>query len=364
MQKKFFEEIPFVRAIACIMVVFVHVSSGTITAADGSTNVLNLYLYELPRLGTPIFAVISAFLLFSSVKRNGFALKRFFSSRTTKIVVPFIIWTLFYLSFRKYFYGDELFIDAQHTAKYFLIGTGYYHLYFMITVIQFYIIFPLLQLIRNRKTLLVFFFVSLLVNFYWFAAAETHTGIELLDAAINHRSFLFNWIGFFFFGAVLAYYYEEILSFVKRQKLALFGITSVMFLLLCMEIDPENIFTSSRPVNLLYVPIFVLFLLSIQGIIAKVPFILKGLNVIGNYSMGIYLVHPMVKGVIRRIIPPNYWEPQLILVTIGIILVISLLIVQLILFLPKASYLIPVGKAKKSAVLVKEKISSQTSTAI
>lgn len=78
MRKKFFEEIPFIRAVACIMVILVHVTSGTIIAEDGSVNYLNLYLYQLTRLGTPIFAVVSAFLLFSSVKRNGFNIKRFF----------------------------------------------------------------------------------------------------------------------------------------------------------------------------------------------------------------------------------------------------------------------------------------------
>ncbi|PSL40777.1 surface polysaccharide O-acyltransferase-like enzyme [Planomicrobium soli] len=364
MQKKFYEEIPFVRAIACIMVVFVHVSSGTITAANGSINTLNLYLYELPRLGTPIFAVISAFLLFGSVNRRGFNIKHFLTSRTTKIVLPFIIWTLIYLSFKKYFYSNEIFPDAQSTAKYFLVGTGYYHLYFMITVIQFYIMFPLLQLIRNRKMLLGFFFVSLLVNLYWFTGSKIHTGIDLLDIIIGHRSFLLNWIGFFMFGAVLVSYYSEILKFVKRQKVVLFVSAILIFLALCLEIDPNNIFTSSRPINLLYVPIFVLFLLSIQGLIAKVPFILSGLNIIGNYSMGIYLVHPMVKGILRRNTPPSFWEPELILVTIGIVLLTSLIIVHLIMFLPKANYLIPIGKAKRNSPVVKENLSTSVSNSL
>jgi probable poly-beta-1,6-N-acetyl-D-glucosamine export protein len=364
MQKKFFEEIPFVRAIACIMVVFVHISSGTITADDGSTNTLNLYLYQLPRLGTPIFAVISAFLLFSSVKQRGFDLKRFFLSRTTKIVLPFVIWTLFYLWVKIYFYGDEVFTDAQSIMKYFLIGTGYYHLYFMITVIQFYIIFPLIQLIHKRTILLALFALSVLLNVYWFSGPEINTGIELLDVIMGHRSFVLNWIGFFLFGAVLAYYYSEVLAFVKRQKLLLFVLTGLMFILLCLEIDSENIFTSSRPANLIYVPIFVMYLLCIQGLAAKVPFLLKSLNVVGNYSMGIYLVHPVVKVVLKRILPSEYWQSGLILVTIGIVLVISMIIVRAILFLPKANFLIPIGKTKQKAMPLKGKFSDSMSKAI
>lgn len=348
MQKKFFEEIPFVRAIACIMVVFVHVTSGTITASDGSTNTLNLYLYELPRLGTPIFAVISAFLLFSSVKRNGFDIKRFFFSRTSKIVIPFVIWTFFYLWVKTYFYNNDVFADTQNIANYFLVGTGYYHLYFMITVIQFYVLFPLLQFIHKRKLLIALFLLSIPVNIYWFSAPEIHTGIDMLDIILAHRSFILNWISFFLFGAVLAYSYEEVLAFVKRRRTFLVSMTILMFGALFLEVNPEQIFTSSRPVNLLYVPIFVLFLLSIQNLVAKFPLLLSILNVVGNYSMGIYLVHPVIKVILRRTLPEAYWEPQLILGTIAIVLAISVVVVRLILLLPKANYLIPVGKSKRS----------------
>ena len=346
MHKKFFEEIPFIRAIACIMVVLVHVTSGTITAENGSVNYLNLYLYQLTRLGTPIFAVVSAFLLFSSVKRSGFNIKRFFLSRTTKILLPFILWTFGYLYFKIYS-GQDVFTDKERTIKYFVLGTGYYHLYFIITVIQFYIIFPLLQLIRGRKLVLTLFFLSLPLNAYWLMNAEGNTQIELLNSILTHRSFLLNWISFFMFGAVLAHFYSEILEFVKRQKLLFLILAGLVFTALCVEINPDHIFTSSRPINLIYVPVFVLFLLSIHEKISKNPMVIKVLNVIGNYSMGIFLVHPFVKVQISKYLTSDFWNTPLILVTTILIMFISMVIIRLILFLPKSNYLVPVGKAKR-----------------
>lgn len=346
MGKKFYEEIPFVRAIACMMVVSVHISVGTITADDGSTHYLNLYLYQLTRLGTPIFAIISAFLLYSSVKRNGFNFKKFISSRTVKVIFPFVIWTIIYLCYKSYM-GQEVFANPQKNINYFLFGTGHYHLYFMVTVIQFYILFPLLQLIRVRKLLLFVFLASIPFNAYWLLHAEMNTQYEYLNVMFTHRSSVLHWISFFLFGAVLAAYYEEVLLFVNKHKAFFAILAGIMFTALVIEIDSENIFSSSRPINLLYVPLFVLFLLSIYQFIAKSKVLVNLFNLVGNYSMGIYLVHPLVKLQVIRVLPPEFWEPPLILVTFLIILSLSILVTRLILFLPLSSYIVPVGKSKR-----------------
>ena len=348
MGKKFFEEIPFVRAIACMMVVFVHITVGTITADDGSTNYLNLYLYQMTRLGTPIFAIISAFLLYSSVRRSGFSLKKFISSRTMKVVSPFILWTIVYLTYKAFYLEQDVFANPERNIGYFLFGTGHYHLYFMVTVIQFYILFPLLQLVRVRKILLALFFLSIPFNAYWLLYAEASTPYKFFNIFLTHRSSVLHWISFFLFGAVLAAYYTEILTFLKKRWLILSVLAGIMFTALFIEIDPENIFSSSRPINLLYVPLFVLFLLSIHQFIAKIPLVLKAFNLVGNYAMGIYLVHPIVKLQVLRVLPPEFWDPPLILVTFLIILAVSMLVVRLILFLPFANFIVPVGKAKKA----------------
>lgn len=349
MGKKFFEEIPFVRAIACMMVVSVHITVGTIVAEDGSTNQLNLYLYQMTRLGTPIFAIISAFLLYSSVLRSGFSFKRFITSRTVKVVSPFLIWTVLYLSYKTFYLEKDMFANPERTIGYFVFGTGHYHLYFMVTVIQFYILFPLLQLVRVRKLLLALFFLSIPFNAYWLMYAEAATPYKFLNLFLTHRSSVLHWISFFLFGAVLAAYYKEILKVVKKQWILLAALASIMFTALAIEIDPENIFSSSRPINLLYVPLFVLFLLAMHQFVAKSSIILKAFNLVGNYSMGIYLVHPLVKLQLLRVLPSEFWDPPLILMTFLIILIASMLVVRLILLLPFSSFIVPVGKAKPHA---------------
>ncbi len=80
-QKNFFDEIPFVRAIACLLVVMIHTTARAYMPEKSHFfNEISLYLNQVSRLGTPIFAVISAFLLTSSVINRGFYLKKFMTS--------------------------------------------------------------------------------------------------------------------------------------------------------------------------------------------------------------------------------------------------------------------------------------------
>lgn len=77
---------------------YVHLSvSYTGNENNHSMAIIAGYLSQIGRLGTPVFAVISAFLFTHSVLKRGFDLNYFIKSRFTKIFVPYIIWTTVYL---------------------------------------------------------------------------------------------------------------------------------------------------------------------------------------------------------------------------------------------------------------------------
>ncbi|MGE7663623.1 acyltransferase family protein [Peribacillus sp. NPDC097197] len=227
---------------------------------------------QFTRLGTPVFAVLSAFLLFSSVKNRGFNLKKFMLSRTTKIVFPFIIWTTAYLIYLSYtgweFHENKLiFIFSNY-----VLGEGFYHLYFIVTIIQFYCIFPLLQLVRNKSTLLLLFFISLPLNYLSLLIFDNKLFLGNLggiEHIIIHSSFVMNWISYFLLGAVIAYYYPNIKDFCNKNVKLLTFLFFTVILAISFEINPDSLFVSARPINLVYIPVFVLFLLSIYQFIAK-----------------------------------------------------------------------------------------------
>jgi len=100
---KYYDEVPIIRSVAAMLVVAIHtvnsiaLSGGTFTS-DGLG-----YVNQIARLGTPIFAVISAFLLTISVVNKGFNLDYF----VNHVLVKY----LFLISFGQYFtYYIEPFI--------------------------------------------------------------------------------------------------------------------------------------------------------------------------------------------------------------------------------------------------------------
>lgn len=341
----YYDEIPFIRAIACLMVVLVHVTAHNYNYSLGQfSDPLSLMLNQLSRLGTPLFAAISAFLLFSSVRHRGFKLSDFFLSRTVKIVLPFVIWTFAYLVYR-YTQGADVFSNVKNVLLHLVLGTGFSHLYFVATVIQFYLLFPLLQRVRKRNTLLILFAISLPVNAVWLVP-ELRPSLGLLETVTAHRSFILQWISYFLFGGLLAYYYEEWKAFVLKYKFAILAAFTLVGIGLAIEIRPDRLLTSSRPMNLLYIPITFLSLLWLYTTIKTKTKLVRSLEVIGNYSMGIYLVHPFVLIILRKYMPPASWEPVFIgfsfLLTVGI----SLLLLRILAMVPFARFIVPIGTSK------------------
>jgi probable poly-beta-1,6-N-acetyl-D-glucosamine export protein len=347
--KKIYMEIHFIRAIACLLVVMVHVTAAYYSINNRTFDSFSLSLNQFARLGTPVFAVISGFLLFNSVKNKGFQLKHFFISRTTKILMPFIIWTIVYLLIRKWYLHQTLLTDWQDFFySYLVLGDGFYHLYFMVTVLQFYILFPLLQLLRNKVIILFTFIFTCIISYFSLSSIEWGSVIEndYLRKIVTDRSFITNWLTYFLLGAVMAYYWETVVELSYKYYKLLGILFGLVILSIGMEFTNKGILTSSRPSLIIYIPIFVLFLLSIYPKIANSFVVRNILTFIGKYSMGIYLIHPFVVTFLKAWIPVGIWKIEYLLLIYVVTVLLSIGVARLILRIPKSQYIIPVPPIK------------------
>jgi len=95
------------------------------------------------------FLFISACMLmysYGSLRRAGYG--RFYRRRFVSVCLPYLCWTVIY------------FFVTLHTASYtpwtgfehfwYLVATGYYQLYYLLVIMQFYVLFPLLLLLVRR----------------------------------------------------------------------------------------------------------------------------------------------------------------------------------------------------------------------
>ncbi|MCD8909546.1 acyltransferase [Staphylococcus pseudoxylosus] len=345
---KYIEEIPIIRSIATLFIVCVHLSvSYTSNENNYSMTIIAGYLSQIGRLGTPVFAVISAFLLTHSVLKRGFDLNYFIKSRFTKIFVPYIIWTTVYL----YYLGVvEVNLDSdKNFIEYYLYGTGNYHLYFILTVLQFYILFPFLQKIKKGSPLLLTYALSTILTLFWQLNYEHFSNdTPIIGTFVTSRAFIFNWISYFILGIIFAKYYEEINNGIRKYKTLLLPSIIAIFISFLIFIDLNHFVTSSHPIFLLYTPFFLTFLIYFYLLIRKYKSIMQILTLIGNYSMGIYLVHPLVKWLVMKIpIFDNRDSLLLYSILFITIVVISVITINLLIKIPNGNYIVPVPKKSK-----------------
>ncbi len=127
------------RALSIVAVILIHTTTKSLEASH--YNLLTfwptLLLNQIARFAVPLFFLISGFVLqFNYGAELDFV--RFIKKRFSKILIPYIFWSLFYYFFIYTQNSDNL-LWALFT------GSASYQLYFIPTICIFYLLFPLLH---------------------------------------------------------------------------------------------------------------------------------------------------------------------------------------------------------------------------
>ena len=330
-------QIASIRSIACLLVLITHVSA--IFYIDASAEFQSLflaYLNQVSRFGTPIFCVITGFL-FAKYFFTGLDIKAFYKSRVQKIFTPYLLWSILYISMMYRFFPD-LFINFIHKPLLnFLSGKVFYHLYFISVIFQFCFIFPILCYL-NKVNILLILALSLIINIICLYIFSNYPDLSIL----SDRAFLGNWIFYFIFG-IFFYKIREI----KIKKYMNIFIPLFILSAVSLEFYSSNtLFSSTRLANIIYIPLLFVFLYNIF-IYIKSPYLLK----IGHYSMGIYLIHPIVILLVEKLIPAQIFAhlPVLSFIALYVMtLIICLLFCHSISRLHISKYIITTPKRQNT----------------
>jgi peptidoglycan/LPS O-acetylase OafA/YrhL len=77
-----------------------------------------------------------------------FELRPYWRRRITSVVIPYLCWTLIYFLITLHGTTGSVASRLDHLA--YLVGTGYYQLYFLVVLLQFYVVFPFLLALLRR----------------------------------------------------------------------------------------------------------------------------------------------------------------------------------------------------------------------
>jgi len=133
------QTINIIRIISILAVIMIHTTTRTIEASNNNLQSLpwTLFLNQISRFAVPMFFLVSGFVLELNYHSNPNYIS-YLKKRLSRILIPYLAWSAFY-----YFL-----IYRQHTISYFsslLAGNSSYQLYFIPTLLIFYLIFPLLH---------------------------------------------------------------------------------------------------------------------------------------------------------------------------------------------------------------------------
>lgn len=352
------------RGIAFLAIVMQHNIAEYIYRADieQPDSIMLTMIYHLTRFGTPTFVFLSGVMLFYHHRNTKPDYPRFIRKRFGDIYMPFVVWTLIYwLAVRIFtpaFWASGIPDMRSLVRELFLPQTGY-HLWFVIMVFQFYILFPLFwtgaKAIQKRvQNVLRFTPMQVIVTLTLFAAALyallmkwsyynmggwTESMSEPWSTLLQYRSY--SWVMYWFYfllGAVCAWSVDSWRSWTTKLLPWTICLFIGMYIWLGYDVLRGsgdvvnlNISTYLKPTTFLIIMAQMLMMYGFLVLMrSKDTWFQRLLAWIGRYSFGGYLVHALVIYAIAYVTRPlqlSGWHLPVtllsFLVTVGIALAIS-----------------------------------------
>lgn len=310
-EKQRIPAIEYIRGVSMLGVVGIHVGSQYL--ANPSPNLALVALFEIAtRFAVPIFFFISAFGLFYHLDMDApFDCRAFLRRRAKTVLVPYLVWSVFYMLHYTVLYRDTMLLHLSVLAKYLFFGFGSYQLYFMVILLWFYLLMPLWIWMVRRMTLarLVALLVLQIAFDYWSSFLFNAYDIEnayLRALAVNRLNYwVLHYVFVFVLGGWLAVRFDAFRDFLERCRdgaAAFFAVSLVSMLVYyywlivakgCDAIGAINTAHQLCPLGVIYTLAASLFLFALFTPDAPCIALRPLLSFLGRHSYFVYLAHPL-----------------------------------------------------------------------
>jgi peptidoglycan/LPS O-acetylase OafA/YrhL len=292
-------ELDLVRAFAILAVVLIHAtSSATVEPAEGSLSQIFFYIVNLSgAFAVPLFIMVSGIVLFYSYdgRWNAKAAGTFYRKRAVSLVIPYLLWALFYYVFYQYLNTRAFAMDWSVFLRMLRWAEWSYHSYFMLIIFQMYVLFPLFMTLTARTSWFRHWLIPLgiavqagfYVYGYWFAD-------------LSHSDRLApTYLAYFLIGGAIGLYYLPVKAWLEKNAAVSAAIMllggSVYVGLFCLDryLGITAYLVWYEVSRFVYVIGSALFLMQAgRFLLGRWKRATAWLASIGACSFGIYLVHP------------------------------------------------------------------------
>ncbi|TXK86105.1 acyltransferase [Paenibacillus sp. N3.4] len=211
-------EIDVIRAIAIIAVLVIHgTASATLLPIGTGSQAVFFILNKASLFTVPLFIWISGVVLFYSYydRWKPHMSFLFWTKRLRKIVIPYVVASLFYYVYNQFMYHGKINFDTFYFLKLLLSGHASYHLYYIVIIVQFYVLFPLIMNLVRKYRFLRMGLIPLGIILQAACYAFNHW----IHPIPEYTSLCLTYVALFAFGAFTGIYYEAVVAWMNINKL-------------------------------------------------------------------------------------------------------------------------------------------------
>ena len=298
MQAQRLTQMDTLRAVAILAVIGIHVSSGPIAdlGVGSPAGFTALAVNQVARFGVPIFLIVSGLGLGRS-RRPEDTFRTFALRRGSRVLPAYLLWSAIYMMADAAYYGAPP--SVVTIAKNLALGISSYHLYFVVVILQMYVMYWFLRgWLHTHAGLATCVAITVLsqVTFPFIASQTGDSAIisALLQSAANPL----RWLAYFAFGVWLAPRVGAFTAQAERNHrcwvlMAVIGAGTV--LVDSASAVPQGVpiaqaTTSMRPLVIAY---SLAVMISGWGLKARGGFLTATIRRLSGASFLIYLAHPL-----------------------------------------------------------------------
>lgn len=218
-------ELDVLRALAALGVIVIHVTASALAAGPeaGRSFWLLAGLNEGARFSIPAFVFISGVALFYSYADRPVRAGSFWRKRLGAVALPYLVWSLFYVLFTAWLGHVPMSKLPRLAGLAILQGSAMYQLYFVVLILQFYLLFPFFRPLGKSRWLALLAVGALALQFWLMAKAAPLWGWgpqpSWFQSVLRWQDRLFPWwLGYFAAGAWMGVRLAQVRAFLRRWR--------------------------------------------------------------------------------------------------------------------------------------------------
>ncbi|MCQ1535230.1 acyltransferase [Methanosarcina sp. KYL-1] len=314
------EEIVYLRGFSILAVIAIHTSGYfSKVSTPNLTVIINLVIGVFSHFAVPMFIFISGFVLSLKYRENIHKIN-FVKKRMKSIVPQYLIFSFVYLIMKEFhtLYASLLGLPSVSGVSErlsigiilfkLLTGSSCFHLWFIILIIQFYLLYPFIIKVytkySQKNSIMLLMLIAYFTQVIWEIYILDLNNRASLNLQFINYIYLPSYTFYFIAGIYFSQHFEAIMSMISKYKinivvLSIIIILTVVSSYLTFEIYYGSLNETHPYSSLILIFISPIYYSSICLILITIARKLTRQNTVysvtihrfGEYSFGIYLIH-------------------------------------------------------------------------